>query len=148
MSYIDENLLAGERIVYRTSLHKVIFFGPVVISALGLLIWFEGAGWMILLAGIGVTVYAYLNYQSSEFGITNKRVLVKVGIFGRRSIEILLPKVEGISVNQGILGKSLDYGTIVVSGTGGTKEPFKNITKPFEFRKQVQEQIASTQSAK
>jgi uncharacterized membrane protein YdbT with pleckstrin-like domain len=102
----------------------------------------------VSLTGIGVTVCAYLKYRSSEFGITNKRVLVKVGILGRRSIEILLSKVEGISVNQGILGKSLDYGTIVVSGTGGTKEPFKNITKPFEFRKQVQEQIASTQSAK
>jgi len=55
---------------------------------------------------------------------------------------------QGIGVNQGILGKALDYGTIVVSGTGGTKEPFKNIAQPFEFRKQVQEQIAVTQDVK
>jgi len=150
MSYIGENLLAGERVVYRTSLHKIVFFWPVVIAGLALLVWSEGegAGMAILLIAIGVAVYAYLTYKSSEFGITNKRVLVKVGVFSRRSIEILLSKVEGIGVNQGILGKALDYGTIVVSGTGGTKEPFKNIASPFEFRKQVQEQIAVTQDAK
>jgi uncharacterized membrane protein YdbT with pleckstrin-like domain len=150
MSYIGENLLAGERVVYRTSLHKIVFFWPVVIAGLALLVWSEGegAGMAILLIAIGVAFYAYLTYKSSEFGITNKRVLVKVGVFSRRSIEILLSKVEGIGVNQGILGKALDYGTIVVSGTGGTKEPFKNIANPFESRKQVQEQIAVTQDAK
>jgi uncharacterized membrane protein YdbT with pleckstrin-like domain len=150
MSYISENLLAGERVVYRTNLHKIVFFWPAVIAGLGLLVWSEGvgAGFTILLIDIGVAVYAYMVYKSSEFGITNKRVLVKVGVFSRRSIEILLSKVEGIGVNQGVLGKTLDYGTIIVSGTGGTKEPFKNISKPFEFRKQVQEQIAVTQDAK
>src|SRR5712691_12766784 len=150
MSYVDKDLMTGELVVYRTSLYKIVFVWPAVITALALLVWSEGAGvgLTILLVGIGVGVYSYLKYQSSEFGITNKRVLVKVGIFGRRSIEILLSKVEGISVNQGMLGNALDYGTIIVSGTGGTKEPFKAIAKPFEFRKQVQEQIASTQSVK
>ena len=150
MSYIDENLLTGERVVYRTNLHKIVFFWPVMIAGLALLVWSEGAdaGLTILLVGVGVGVYSCLAYKSSEFGITNKRVLVKVGVFSRRSIEILLSKVEGIGVNQGILGKALDYGTIVVSGTGGTKEPFKNIAQPFEFRKQVQEQIAVTQDVK
>jgi hypothetical protein len=66
----------------------------------------------------------------------------------RRSIEILPTKIEGITVNQGLVGRAWDYGTIVVSGTGGTKEPFKMITKPFDFRKQVQEQIAIAQAVK
>jgi len=98
MSYIDQNLLTGERIVYRTNLHKIVFFWPVVIAGLALLVWSEGAdaGLTILLIAIGVAVYAYLTYKSSEFGITNKRVLVKVGVFSRRSIEILLSKVEGM----------------------------------------------------
>jgi hypothetical protein len=42
----------------------------------------------------------------------------------------------------------MEYGTLIVSGTGGTKEPFKMIAKPFEFRKQVQEQIAIEQAIK
>jgi uncharacterized membrane protein YdbT with pleckstrin-like domain len=143
MAYLEENLMAGERVVYRTSLHKIVFFWPVLILLVSL-----RTGMAVFLIGVAVAVYAYLRYTSSEFGVTNKRVMVKVGIFSRRSIEILLTKVEGIGVNQGMVGRSWDYGTIVVTGTGGTKEPFKMITKPFEFRKQVQEQIAMAQTVR
>lgn len=145
MSYIDENLLAGERVIYRATLHKVVFAWPVVIFLIGCLAWASsaGSGLLIILVAISFGVYAALNYKSSEFGVTNRRVLVKVGIFGRRSLEILLPKVEGVGVQQGLLGRSLGYGTIIVSGTGGTKEPFKMIAKPLDFRRQVQQQIAS-----
>ena len=90
----------------------------------------------------------YITYSTSEFGVTNKRVLVKVGFIKRHSLETLLTKVEGISVDQGILGRILGYGSIVITGTGGTKEPFHKINAPFEFRKQVQEQIATVQEAK
>jgi uncharacterized membrane protein YdbT with pleckstrin-like domain len=56
----------------------------------------------------------------------------------------LLSKIETIRVEQGILGRALDYGTIVVSGTGGSKEPFRTIASPMEFRRKVQEQIAAS----
>jgi hypothetical protein len=51
---------------------------------------------------------------------------------------LLLPKVEAIQVDQGILGRIFNYGTITIVGTGGTKEPFRGIAKPLEFRRQVQ----------
>lgn len=145
MSYIDENLLAGERVIYRATLHKIVFAWPVLIFLIGCLAWSSstGSGLFIILIAVGLGIYAALNYKSSEFGVTNRRVLVKVGIFGRRSLELLLPKVEGIGVQQGILGRSLGYGTIIVAGTGGTKEPFKMIANPLDFRRQVQQQIAS-----
>jgi uncharacterized membrane protein YdbT with pleckstrin-like domain len=142
MSYIDENLMAGERVIYRTTMSKAMFLWPALLLVIGLRVGY------LLLIGIGLAVYLYMEYTNSEFAVTNKRVLVKVGILSRRSIEILLPKIEGITVNQGLIGRACDYGTIVVSGTGGTKEPFKTIAKPFEFRKQVQEQIATAQTAK
>jgi uncharacterized membrane protein YdbT with pleckstrin-like domain len=76
--------------------------------------------------------------------VTNRRVLIKVGFIRRHSLELLLPKVEGIAVDQGILGRILGYGTIIVTGTGGTKEPFRNIIAPMEFRKMVQQQTSSS----
>jgi hypothetical protein len=51
-------------------------------------------------------------------------------------------------VNQGILGRILGFGSITVSGTGGTKNPFHKIDAPFEFRKKAQEQIAAVQDSK
>jgi hypothetical protein len=56
---------------------------------------------------------------------------------------LLLQKVEGIGVDQGILGRILGYGTITVSGVGGTKETFQMISNPLEFRRQVQASLAS-----
>ena len=90
--------------------------------------------------GLAWGLSSYINFTSSEFGVTNRRVLIKVGFIRRRSLELLLSKVEGIGVDQGIPGRIFGYGTIIVTGTGGTKEPFRNITAPMEFRKTVQEQ--------
>ncbi|PIU51164.1 hypothetical protein COS91_05900 [Candidatus Desantisbacteria bacterium CG07_land_8_20_14_0_80_39_15] len=92
---------------------------------------------------LGIPVF--ISFKTSEFGITNKRVLFKIGFIRRNSLEILLTKIEGIQVNQGILGRILNYGTIIVRGTGGTGSPFRKIEAPLEFRKKVQEQIASIQ---
>jgi uncharacterized membrane protein YdbT with pleckstrin-like domain len=94
------------------------------------------------LVGILLGVLRFIAYKSSEFAVTNKRVLIKVGFIRRHSLELLLQKVEGIGVDQGIVGRIFGYGTIIVTGTGGTKEPFKNIENPLEFRKQVQQSIS------
>ena len=79
---------------------------------------------------------------NSEFAVTNKRVLIKTGWIRRHSLEILLSKIEGIRVEQDVLGRMWDYGTIVVSGTGGSKEPFHRIAEPMLFRRRVQDQIS------
>src|SRR4029077_2816860 len=68
---------------------------------------------------------------------------MKVGWIRRRSVETLLGKVEAVAVEQGIGGRLLDYGALVVTGTGGTRERFDRIAAPLEFRRQVQAQIAA-----
>ncbi len=147
MGFIDENLMGGEQIVYRTKLHWIIFRWTIIILAITFIMIFSGSGdaaigGFLLAALVGIV--NFITYKTSEFGITNKRVLIKVGFIRRHSLETLLNKVEGIQVNQGILGRILGYGTIVVTGTGGTKEPFPMINAPLEFRKKVQEQITAT----
>ena len=81
---------------------------------------------------------AYLQRRFSEYAVTNKRVIVKIGVLQTRSLELLLGKVEGITVTQGLGGKLLGYGQIVITGTGGTKELFSGIQSPFDFRRAVQ----------
>jgi uncharacterized membrane protein YdbT with pleckstrin-like domain len=69
--------------------------------------------------------------------ITNRRVVAKVGFIWRRTIEMERQKVESVSVDQSILGRMLDYGTIIVRGTGSTLEPMTNIDSPIEFRNKL-----------
>ncbi len=70
-------------------------------------------------------------------------MIAKVGFIRRNSLEVLLNKVEGIEVDQAILGRILGFGSITISGTGGTHEPFHHIDAPLEFRKQALEQISA-----
>lgn len=140
MGYIEDNLIPGETVVYRTRLHWILFLWPAALVVIGVLNR-EGAGGVFLFAGVLWAVASYINFSSSEFGVTNRRVLIKVGFIRRRSLELLLQKVEGIGVDQGILGRIFGYGTITVSGTGGTKEVFRSITAPLDFRRMVQQSI-------
>ena len=55
-----------------------------------------------------------------------------------RSVEVLLPKIESITVTQSLVGRMFGYGEIVVIGTGGTEEPFAGIQAPLDFRQAIQ----------
>ena len=153
MSYLEKNLLPGETVDYRAHLHPIIFLQPAFFALIGLAFvvfglvnaglsyfWMLGAVFLLYAAGVGID--RAIHYASSEFAITNKRVVIKVGFINRKTLEMVLTKVETIRVDQSILGRVLNYGTIVVTGTGGTNEPFTSIANPLEFRRQVQARTA------
>jgi len=150
MGYIEENLLPGETIVFKTRLHWNIFGRPSFILACGLLLLavtlrdvrgeIRGVGIFLSSVGVVMALFSYIAFISSEFGVTTQRVVIKVGFLRRRSLELFLQKVESIGVDQGILGRIFGYGSISVIGTGGTKELFRNVAAPLEFRRIVQQQ--------
>ena len=76
--------------------------------------------------------------RSRDFAVTNKRVMMKVGVFNSRSVELLLNKIEAIAVNQSLVGRMFGYEDIEVTGSGGTEEEFANIQAPLELRLAVQ----------
>lgn len=150
MGYVESHLLPGEEIVHRGHLHKIVYLVPVLIALvlmLGAGLAFSAqsftlAGSALVLALIPL-IWAQIVYTSSEFAVTNKRVVIKVGFIQRRTLETLLGKVEGIEVSQGVVARMLDFGTLTVTGTGGTRETFQTIAAPLEFRRQVQAQVTS-----
>ena len=151
MGFVDQNLVAGETVVYRAKLHMIMFLFPILLLLLGvlllgaLLLRGESTTVAVVILAIGAVslLRRWIEFQTSEFAVTTKRVLIKVGFIQRHTLELLLGKVEGIGVDQDIIGRLWGYGTIVVTGTGGTMERFGSIAKPLEFRKQVQERIGA-----
>jgi len=123
MSYVENNLIQGEQVVYRAELHWIIFIWPVIFS--------------FVLIGIPWLITAILQKKTTEMAVTNKRVIIKTGIISRRTIEMNLSKIENIEVNQSIIGRIFGYGIITIVGTGGTHESFKNVSQPLDFRKSV-----------
>lgn len=151
MSYVEKNLIPGEKLVFRTGLHWTVLVWPVILAlavAAGAVaclirkdmdIMFGGAALLIVAAAI--VAFAILKRNAVEIAVTDRRVMIKTGMFNRKSLEIMLAKVESIGIDEPAMGRLLGYGTVVVHGTGGTPEPFNRIARPSEFRRQVQEQV-------
>lgn len=119
-TYIEANLIRGEVVAYQAKPHWILFVSWRSFLTLGLL--------------------PLIDYRTSEFAVTNKRVIMKMGWISRRVLELNLHKIESVNVGQSLLGRLLGYGTITVIGTGGTRETFDRIAHPFAFRKAFQEQ--------
>jgi uncharacterized membrane protein YdbT with pleckstrin-like domain len=163
MSYVDANLIPGEKVVYQTRLHWTVMLGHLLAAVLvlglpgGILLYYAsrerqqtsaqnehlmlgGAG-VLLIAAVIVVILGLVRRNATEMAVTTRRVVIKTGLAARKTIEMLLSKVESIEVSETAGGRMLGYGTIVVIGTGGTSEPFHKIAHPLEFRSQVQQQI-------
>lgn len=145
MSYVDSTLLPGEQVTYRAHLHWIIFGRAAVVLIVGVFLWIALANHGLSILGESLVVislvlwfFAYLHRRTSEFAVTNKRVIVKVGFIRRRTIEMLLRQVEALEVNQSIPGRLFGYGTFLIIGTGGTRESFSLVGDPLEFRRAVQ----------
>jgi membrane protein YdbS with pleckstrin-like domain len=153
LGYVEDHLLPGERVKYRAHLHKLIYAWPALfaagMTALGVWPFTSNVMWAGLLSiavGFVPLLITHVKYTSSEFAVTDKRVIIKVGFIKRRTLETMLAKVEAIGVDQGLIGRILGFGTMTVTGTGGTKEAFTNIARPLEFRRQVQAQVSASES--
>lgn len=140
MGYIDANLLPEETVVHRATLHWFIFGKAMLVIVLGvvLLAVEPTVGGIVCGIGLIVLVPAWVSYKTSEFGVTTKRVIVKVGLVQRQTLELLLRQVEAISVDQSFMGRMFNYGSVTLSGTGGVKGVFHNIAAPLEFRRKIQ----------
>lgn len=151
MGYVEENLLPGEKIVYKAQPHWILFSIPVLTLGIGILLFllsfasevaYGVVGCLVCMSvGLLFGLTSVITYFTTEFGLTNNRIIAKKGLIQRRSIELVLTQVESIGVDQPILGRILNYGTISVVGTGGTRELFRAIVDPMELRKRVHVQL-------
>lgn len=161
MSYVEKHLIPGESIRYRTRLHWIVMLGHIALAAflelLGMAFLIARltaakappssnvmylAAFFCLILGAVFFCIGLLKRNATEMAVTNKRVIAKMGLVDRRTIEILLSRIESVAVEEPALGRLLGYGTVVVRGTGGTPEVFEKIYHPLEFREQVQRQAA------
>ena len=150
MGYVERHLLAGERVLYKTRLHWVLFVKPglVVLAGVVLMVllrqvqdprwlWIFGAA--VALIGLVWAFVHYVEVMTSEFAVTTSRLIFKVGLISRYTTELLLSKVESIGVQQGLMGRLLNYGDLTVTGTGGAREVFRRVRDPIGFRNHVQQ---------
>ena len=157
MSYVEDNLLPEEKVLFTGKISSAIFLRALFAFIFALLFSFAliqlqkntspSKGFLALPIFMSTIIFlsvssilmirAIIAISTSEFAVTNKRIMVKTGFVGRNTVEILLSKVESISVDQNVLGRMLNFGTIIITGTGGTSQRVRAISDPIVLRKKI-----------
>lgn len=146
MTYAEKILTPYEQIIYSTGIHWIRYT-----SALGFLFFalitlllppeLRCISTILFILTFFSIIRSFVTTMNSEFVITNKRVIIKTGFIKQNSTEILLNKIEAFNVEQPLLGRMFDYGSLIISGTGGSRTGFHDVINPIEFKNQLQQQI-------
>jgi len=152
-SYVESVLAPGERIVHRAAISHWNFALSYLVGALCLIgaaaavyvDWQRGPliAAVLTVVGIAVIMVALIRRGTTELVLTDRRIITKRGFIARATVEMTLVKVESLHVNQGLLGRMLNYGDVTVVGTGSSLEPLRGIRGPLELRRKLGE-IAAT----
>jgi uncharacterized membrane protein YdbT with pleckstrin-like domain len=164
MSYVEDNLIPNEKVIFRAKLHPAIFL-PAIVALIGAIFFvifsfstdsnpryigssgsslamiFLCFGGLLFLFTVNLALQAGIIMLSTEFAVTNRRVIAKMGFIRRHTLELFLQKVESVQVYQGILGRLLNFGVVEITGTGGTRESFKAIIDPIGVRRKINQVI-------
>lgn len=159
MLNVNKLLLTNEKISFVTRKHVIIFLKPLIWTGITLLfLWLRtpflpGASTLPLLHSIAdVTYFAWipgiiallswasqgLTYWTSIFLVTDRRVIMREGFFFLHATETNLSTISEIKIDQTLVGRILDFGSITINSFGG-REIFDLIAAPYQFQKQVAE---------
>ncbi|MBL8546630.1 MAG: PH domain-containing protein [Hyphomonadaceae bacterium] len=128
MRYIDESLADGETIIQRGRWPGVFWFGAwAALILLGL-----------ILVGVFIFITAYVKMKSTDFAVTNRRVILKRGWLNRHTQELAVESVEGVTLDQSFIARIFGYGRVIVTGTGEARIVFPPMANPVAFRRSIE----------
>jgi uncharacterized membrane protein YdbT with pleckstrin-like domain len=148
MSYVRSVLQPGEKIIAIGRLSWIVYHRAILLLIVGIiLIVLERIFWgetvvILITALFGVLTLAaafqgWFQRWITEIAVTDRRVIYKRGFINRHTIEMNMDKVATVDVDQSVLGRLLNYGTVTVQGTGMSFEPLRRIEAPLALRNAI-----------
>lgn len=142
MSYVTEILQSNEKILATGKLHWIIYWPAMILMIVAVVALSLGPFGLIvfILFGVAAVVAAtkeWLEQWVTEIVVTDRRVIYKTGLIQRHTAEMNMDKVESVIVDQSILGRLLDYGSIHIRGTGEGLEHLHYISSPVSLRNTI-----------
>lgn len=150
MGYIDKNLRHNEHIIYRSKRHWVVFLWPAIWFIFLIILLSKQdvssvSNELFVLFAVLPGIVSFINYKTSDIGLTNQRVIFHASFIRRNSFEVSLENIASIHVVQGVVARILGFGSIELLRTNGIRDTFHRVHAPFVFTKKVQEHIAAVQ---
>lgn len=122
--YIEANLYEGEELLYEGQFHWLHWARAwAALLVLGIVIF-----------GIVYFIMEMIRLNTTDFAVTDRRVVLKKGLLSADLQEISLDAIEGSALNQSMFGRMFGYGKLTVHGRGEMHIDFPTMAKPKEFR--------------
>ena len=148
MSYVERVLQPGEQVRHISSIHWIVYWPGVAVALLAVAAyWFSDTRWLptawryiaygLALVAVVFLVREWYQWWITEIAVTNRRVIYKRGLIRLQTNEMNMDKVESVQVNQSILGRMFDFGTVRILGTGEGFEALQTIAGPIKLRNSI-----------
>ena len=98
--------------------------------------------WPFVLAyAVFEALRSLLRLITIHMGLTDHRLIYKEGLIRRESDEIRLQKIETVDIDQSVIGRLFDYGTLEITGTGGSRVRLLDIDQPLRNKRFIDEAV-------
>ena len=93
----------------------------------------------ILVIGLLIIAWAWIDRENTTYVITNKAVYRKRGAISRDVKRVSFEKIQNTSLKQGIFGTYFEYGNVEIStaGSEGAEVTFRAVAEPRSVQQQV-----------
>lgn len=148
MAFPKKLLNTGESLAVDIRPHWLYFWKQALalLVSVGLLVYVRVQEWdgaTLLMAGVTVVallwfVGRYLKWMTTNFAVTNQRVIFRQGVVAKKGIEIPLDRVNTIFFNQGIFERLLGTGDLTIESAGERgAQNFTDIRKPSKVQNEI-----------
>ncbi|KTD12476.1 PH domain-containing protein [Legionella hackeliae] len=136
--------MTDSNVVYFARLHWVLFFWPIALACFAILLGsqipqLKEVSLMFLGVALIWTLMTWVTYHFSSLTIKKSQVILRTGMLVRQTIDIPLSKIESIDIRQSILGSIFRYGSLVITGTGGTRHAMNFVDRPLTCRRYIEQ---------
>jgi uncharacterized membrane protein YdbT with pleckstrin-like domain len=154
---MTERLLEGERLVCEVRRHWSVWFMPALIplALAGMVVTgliavpLERLDAIRPFLALGAVIAAALwlwalrlRWRSVIFVLTDRRVIMQAGVLSHFSRSVRLDRVQNVASQEGVLGRVLGYGDVVLESAGKDgHERFDRIAHPRDFRDRIFEEM-------
>lgn len=164
MGYPEKVLAAGEHVVIHRHPHWKRLIGPILILLVVTAIAAFGAGyvnttdwdqtavnvvmivigvvWLILV--VWLVVWPFLNWWTTHFVITDRRVMFRHGLLTRSGIDIPLARINSVEFRHGVLDRMVRTGTLIIESASHDPLEFQDIPQVEQVHSLLYHEVFDT----
>ena len=153
----DKYLMPDESVILRSNPHWIIYNRSLWLIGAAIITWANGDIWLarsghaveilshaknfLICIFLGWSAFAALDAwvtrYFTKYFLTSKRLVKVTGVIRRNLKEVMLNRVESVIVDQSLMARMLNYGDVVVTGTGGSREVIRTVSRPYKVRTEM-----------